>query len=495
MAKDDKNMVSDEDYLDKLLNSVINESDEEDLLGDLNNKLNGSISEEDTIDIFQDVESDADDFSDSFFDESELDELLKSEIENIDEENDNVVKEAADNTDGDEDMKELFDMLNGEFDELEQPEVPEVSQAESASGNNGEMPLSGEDLEFANMLESIAMGESIEDEAGDTTAENSPEDAAPELEGLEETNILGPASDTDVPKTSEDTIVDKKQGFFAKLFGRKRTVETPKAKDENEEIIRQMEEGGFEEFDEFDELEQLEDRTQSKKKKNKKAKAKEKKEKKAQKAKDKKKDKKSKEKQPKEKKQESPDEIIHIPVPVYILAVTIAAGVGLISTFGSSIFNYNSKMDDAVRAFVNRDYDKAYELISGLEIKNKDNDFYNQVVTVMYVQKQYNSYNHYRFTGEYRKALNALIKGIERYDKYHQDAIDLGITSDMDYIYNNITQALKYDYGLSVKEAKEIADIPDSVEYISRISDVADKCISVIEGNIAKEESMTATEE
>ena len=152
-------------------------------------------------------------------------------------------------------------------------------------------------------------------------------------------------------------------------------------------------------------------------------------------------------------------------------------------------------MDDAVRAFVNRDYDKAYELISGLEIKNKDNDFYNQVVTVMYVQKQYNSYNHYRFTGEYRKALNALIKGIERYDKYHQDAIDLGITSDMDYIYNNITQALKYDYGLSVKEAKEIADIPDSVEYTSRISDVADKCISVIEGNIAKEESMTATEE
>ena len=77
-------------------------------------------------------------------------------------------------------------------------------------------------------------------------------------------------------------------------------------------------------------------------------------------------------------------------------------------------------------------YELAYEKLAGLEPRKSEEVFFEQVRTVMYVQKQYDSYLNYYNIGMKEEALDALFKGIDKYDKYYETADDLGILDDMD---------------------------------------------------------------
>ncbi len=499
MAKDNINVnPTDEDYLDQLLNSVVNSDEEDDLLGDLDNKLN-SVSDDDTVDIFQDIDGDADDFS-SFNLDDILGDSLSENLDGIEESNVVVPQESESEEDG---MKELMQGLENNFDD-ESKDISNVGEnIDSAEG----FAAYDKDDDFSDLLQNINGVDDIKgnvdipgfddnakaNDESENSEQSNPDEPAEEGESDDLDKMLnsmaGLSSDEEQQEFNPDQEEqqageqkEKKPGFFARLFKKKDksakddAEQTEAKQDENEQLISEMESGEFDES----ELDELEDRTDKKKKKKEK-KVKEKKEKKP---------KEKKEKKPKEKKEKPPvskEDIIHIPIAAYFLMISFVAGVSLILVFGGSTHDYNSKMDAAVNAFVDKNYSKAYDKLAGLELKKKDTDFYDQVVTVMYVEQQYRTYSNYRQMGDYYKALNALINGIEKYDKYNNEAAQLGIESDMEYVYKKIVKKLKYDYNLSEKSARQIADITSKNEFSKKITSVTNKNISRIESNIEKE--------
>jgi uncharacterized protein YaiL (DUF2058 family) len=150
---------------------------------------------------------------------------------------------------------------------------------------------------------------------------------------------------------------------------------------------------------------------------------------------------------------------------VFVFFVLIAGGV----VVGSSVFNYSGSIKAAKADFTNKEYNKAFDDISGITVKEKDMILHDKIYTVMYVNKQLNSFNNFYAAGDFASALDALIKGLKRYDKYYALADELGVTSDLAYVRKQILGKLSEVFGLSDQDAKEIMEITGRTEYSERI--------------------------
>ena len=157
---------------------------------------------------------------------------------------------------------------------------------------------------------------------------------------------------------------------------------------------------------------------------------------------------------------------------IIFLFFIVAAAVVIV---GTSIFSYDISIADATYKFGNRKYTEAYEDIRGLEIKEKDMELHDKIYTVMFVNKQLNSYNNFFAMGDYSAALDSLIKGLSRYDKYIALARQLGIHTDLDYVRKQIMAELQKVYGVSEREALELMEMTDKQEYSERIYSIVSK--------------------
>ena len=133
----------------------------------------------------------------------------------------------------------------------------------------------------------------------------------------------------------------------------------------------------------------------------------------------------------------------------------------LIQVFGYSI-NYNSKVNAAKDYFINGEYEKAYNSLSGMNLSGNEETIYNQSKVVMYVQRQYESYLNYRKMNMNTEAINALIKGVDRYQTYRAEGKELGVDDKMKESYDKIINALKDTYKISETEAISLADMSNS---------------------------------
>lgn len=231
--------------------------------------------------------------------------------------------------------------------------------------------------------------------------------------------------------------------------------------------IRQEKEGKLEE-----EQEQIENQQKAEAKEAKKAQAEEKKKqaaakkeekkKQAKQAKDKKPKKEKKPKKVKVKEPPKPGDILKIKPKSIILFILLIAGIiMLIQVFGYSI-NYNSKVNAAKDYFINGEYKKAYNSLSGMNLSGNEETIYNQSKVVMYVQRQYESYLNYRKMNMNTEAINALIKGVDRYQTYRAEGKELGVDDKMKESYDKIINALKDTYKISETEAISLADMSNS---------------------------------
>jgi hydroxylamine reductase len=104
-------------------------------------------------------------------------------------------------------------------------------------------------------------------------------------------------------------------------------------------------------------------------------------------------------------------------------------------------------------------------------IWDADEDIYRQVSVIMYVQRQYDSYNTYMEMNRRTEALNALIKGMERYDTYIDEAKFLGVGDDVEAIKKQIVTALQKSFSISESEAETLVDLSnkDFTQYYLKI--------------------------
>ena len=157
---------------------------------------------------------------------------------------------------------------------------------------------------------------------------------------------------------------------------------------------------------------------------------------------------------------------------IILLFFVVAAAVVII---GTNIFSYDISIADATHKFGNHKYTEAYEGIRGLDIKEKDMLIHDKIYTVMFVHKQLNSYNNFFAMGDYSSALDSLIKGLSRYDKYIALARQLGIHTDLDYVRKQIMAELQSVYGVDEREALELMDMTDRQDYSERIYAIVSK--------------------
>lgn len=147
----------------------------------------------------------------------------------------------------------------------------------------------------------------------------------------------------------------------------------------------------------------------------------------------------------------------------------IFAILTIIIIIGTNIYSYNLSIEHAQEDFNIQKYNEAYYEVYGLEIQDEDIVLYDQIMTVMYVNTQLNSYEYYMTSNNREKALDSLLKGLERYDKYYKLASYLDISDDLDYVRTEILTELDKEFNLTKDQAYGMITIDDSVDYSDTI--------------------------
>lgn len=150
------------------------------------------------------------------------------------------------------------------------------------------------------------------------------------------------------------------------------------------------------------------------------------------------------------------------------------AMIAVLIVVGTSIFSYSLSIRNAQYEFDRDEYTLAYNEIFGLDIKDEDIVLYDRIMTVMYVQKQLNSYYNYYEMKDYPKALDSLLKGLQRYEKYIELAVELEIESDLDSVRSGIITELDASFSMSEQEAMNILQSDSQLEYSMLVYDATD---------------------
>lgn len=480
------NFVLEDMHLEDVVNDTLVDTNDDTTLEELDDTSETSIeiSEEDNknsndmeptvgtenIMLEEDVKEELDDVVGSLLndlDSSGGASLSEDEIENMSEE---ITSEAEDQngneTDPMGDVEDLLGILASE------------AMEEGETLNSGIDEVKKEDTaEDIFSLDNIGDIENLLEDVPEDTAEENEEEKRKIFSELEqtgdslETNIL-----EDLPSEKE---LEKKKGIIHRLFGNifdDKSKKTHKKLEEDEEKSLQKKQTKKEKKEakkaaKNDPAVKAEQEAKKKEKEAKKAEAK------AIKA-EKKKEKEEKKKQRLAQEEEEAKKDQGRINPIGAAIVFILAGAATVFVvFGSKSFSYSKSLNEAEKYFAGRDYALAYEEVRGIDIKDKDLETYDKIVTVMYVNKQLNSYNNYYNMKMYPQALDSLLKGLKKYDEYIVTAKKLGVQSDFEYLKKQIIKEMKRVFKLNESQAYKIIDNVDQEIYSQKVVEVADKNI------------------
>lgn len=299
------------------------------------------------------------------------------------------------------------------------------------------------------------------------------QDLAKEIEGLNLDEEDTQATKKKISKKKE-SIEDadagektkEKKGFLKRLstffFGEEdtdaaegkisETGDLQNISDENLEILKELEEKGPSKTE-------IKTQKAQEKKEKKEQKAKERAEKKAQKAKEKA------EKPKKEKPQEPVIKTKPLPKKPVVLMILMGLSIVVLVNLLSGFLGYSASLVEAESYYSQGKYVEAYACFSENSVKKADEDFYNKARLNAYLQQQINSYRTYHGQQMNTEALGALICGIGRYDRYLEEAEDAGVGNEYKAMYKTLKNALKKEYGMSVKQARKLYELEDKVEF------------------------------
>lgn len=162
-----------------------------------------------------------------------------------------------------------------------------------------------------------------------------------------------------------------------------------------------------------------------------------------------------------------PEKPLNRPAVAFIFSLFL--GGTLLFYLGTNNFNYTLAIQKATDYFDNQKYHKAYDEIKGVDVKEKDQELKDRIYTVMYVERLYESYQNNLELDRQKKALDSLLRGVDKYYEYYDEAQQLGIVEDLDYSFAQIQTALQDNYGITVEQAVAINQL-ESYEYVQTVN-------------------------
>ena len=181
------------------------------------------------------------------------------------------------------------------------------------------------------------------------------------------------------------------------------------------------------------------------------------------------------EKKVKEPKPEEPDNTPPLPKKPVILIFLMAFSILALVLLMMKLSGKNSYIDTAKQAMDNGEYVEAYEQLSGLDLKGNDQKLYKEVSTMAAVQEQYQAYLTLMGADKYDLALDALVRGIGRYDKGLDNAKKYGREGEMNHLKDQLEEALDQQFGMSTDDARKLYKIKDREEYSKEIQKIIQK--------------------
>lgn len=408
---------------------------------------------------------DADQFLDGLLLDEEQEAAQKNPLEEVNMEQEDVSQmeetkeESATSNDEAYDLDDLLEDMGEEIrsSEEEITDIPEENkQPENIEGQPAEEEVKasdGDDLEDLFSLLDLDENESQEHNEDGSSENEIPMQDNP----LDDLDVVGLQEPDDEVSKKEKPV--KKKSLMTILFGEP---------DEDDELSPE-------------ELEAIEQKKAEKKAKKEAAKlAKEEKkaaakEEKAAKAGDKKKAQEEKKKvravkkaKQKEEEEKNAEPVKPLNKPAVVFIFTLFLGGAFLLYLGMNNFNYTLAIQKATDYFDNQKYHKAYDEIKGVEVKEKDQDLKDRIYTVMYVERLYESYQNNIELDRQKKALDSLLRGVDKYYEYYDEAQKLGIVDDLNYSFAQIQTALQDHYGITVEQAAAINQL-DSYEYVQTV--------------------------
>jgi chemotaxis protein histidine kinase CheA len=154
------------------------------------------------------------------------------------------------------------------------------------------------------------------------------------------------------------------------------------------------------------------------------------------------------------------------------IVMLIACAFLVVEINGTNVHGYSATVSDARRSVEKQDYTDAYNQIVGTVPKSEnDKKLYEQIKTVMMVERSLDSYENYEKMGFYPDALNALLKGIQRYDSNISKAKELKVSDQLKERENQIFTILEDEFGLSEAEARDILAL-DRDTYTKKVVEI-----------------------
>ncbi len=254
---------------------------------------------------------------------------------------------------------------------------------------------------------------------------------------------------------------DKKGNFIGKI---KTLLTTLMKDDEDDEVALKSgkaptaEALSGENADILAELDKLEEKTSGKKEKKKKEKKK----------KENKPKKEKKPKTPKPKKEKKPKEVDNTPPlpkgPVFMIWLMVVSLVALV-LLGVNLIKYNTPIANAKSLQNQGHYAEAFAEIKGLEVKEKDMEFYNQLAVLSTVDSELNQYEVFSKAEMNDKAFDSLICAAGRCYINEENADVYGCLGQLEILKKTVSNELEQKYNMTYDEAIEMYTIRDRDDY------------------------------
>ena len=142
---------------------------------------------------------------------------------------------------------------------------------------------------------------------------------------------------------------------------------------------------------------------------------------------------------------------------------------------GTHLLGYSNSFADADQAFAEGRYSDAFQAVAGEKVKEKDTDTYEKYRITAMVSAEYEAYESMMDAGVYDMALDSLIRTVQRYDKYLQDAETYGCRGEFDKIESAAETALQQDFGLTAEDARTMYALSNKETYSREIYKVLEK--------------------
>lgn len=167
-------------------------------------------------------------------------------------------------------------------------------------------------------------------------------------------------------------------------------------------------------------------------------------------------------KEKKPKPEPKPGDILKTKPKSIMLFITLVASVIVLISLLNTTVSYTTAISKAKTNLENGDYSKVYESLSGMKLNKSDETLYRQATLITYVTRQYESYQNYMEMDMKTEAINALVKGLARYDTYYNEANSLGVGNQMKEARAQIIQAFNDTFKISESEAVSLVAMSDN---------------------------------